>query len=324
MICEKCGKMFDDALSKCPWCNEIQADNMEELKEDNEKQEESLTSKSFCKYCGSEIEAGKNYCKHCGNSTVEKGKMHCTQCGEVLEEKQQFCERCGHKVPVVVLPKSVAGMKEKMSKKKIAVFLSSFVLAVALIITGIIFIPKLFISYEDYLTDGNYEKAYEKANDEEKKIVMKENIVAINSISAKDNLKDASSFVLRKAYIPDDMSNVVLEVQGANSYGGNVTGWYLYYYSKNDGEYKFWGSQSDLEKEEEKSYDDADEKLEKSLNNLSKTVIKELMKDDKNKVDLSVVDRINELNQKGQLKSTKLLDGAKQLLDKNKEEEKES
>lgn len=324
MKCTVCGNELEDEVLECPYCHEKMQEQITEISSDASKQDSvnnTQDNRMFCKHCGTEIEEGKCYCKHCGNSIEEKGKKHCTQCGQVLEERQQFCDKCGQKVALVVLPKGIDRVKNKLTKKKLLALIAAFIVIIGLIVTAVCILPKLFISTEDFLVEGNYEKAYEKAKEEQKSLVIKENIVAVLSNESKGSMKDADSFVLRDAYVTSNASSVVLQIQGANSYGGNVTNWWMYMYSKEDGEFKLWDSISDFEEEEENEWDDSDEKLEKSLNNLSRKMVKAIINDEKNKLDSGVVDRINEVNKNGKLSSVELMDVAKNELEKNKDNE---
>lgn len=80
-----------------------------------------------------------------------------------------------------------------------------------MVITGAILIPKLLIPYDTYMIEGDYEKAYNKAGDEEKELVIKENIAVVVSALTKEKLKDSSSFVLREVYVEKGMKNVVVK-----------------------------------------------------------------------------------------------------------------
>ncbi len=316
--CEKCGNVYSDEILECPYCNREEQNSITDAAEAEQKPE---TDKCFCKYCGTEIVKGNDFCTHCGRSIEKKGVKHCVQCGQILTEGQQFCDKCGQKVAFAVLPKSVEKIKRKLNKKLIIVLLAALVAVAGLAVVAVNVIPKLFVSPEDYLVQGNYEKAYEKAKKEKKDLVFRENIVAAVSRDAKENLKDANSFVLREAYVTDDALNVVLGVQGANSFGGTVTSWCVYTYEKEDKKFILWNNITDFEKEEDYSWDDSNEKFEKALQNLSKTLAKSIIEEEKNKLDSEVVDRINGLNKEGELSSVELMDVVKEKLDSIEDEE---
>ncbi len=169
-----------------------------------------------------------------------------------------------------------------------------------MVITGAILIPKLLIPYDTYMIEGDYEKAYNKAGDEEKELVIKENIAVVVSALTKEKLKDSSSFVLREVYVEKGMKNVVVKEQGNNSIGAAVTG-YVWF-----------------------QWDDRDEQIDKMAGNLVKGHVKEAISNKKFKMSTAVTDRINGLNKKGKLGDIELLDEAKAILGKkeNKEEAK--
>ena len=174
--------------------------------------------------------------------------------------------------------------------------------------------PKIFISMEGYLEQGNYEKAYKKAKtDDDKKAVKVENLAAVQSAYSADNLKDPSSFSLRDVYYNDyeyegeTTPHLVLYISGANSYGASVSSYWIYTYSKDENKWKYYSSVSDLSEEEYSKYDDDDELIEKVLNNTARDYIKEAMKDGY-KLDKDGVKRINKMFEDDTLDDVELLD----------------
>lgn len=336
--CEKCQKEYDDNLDNCPYCSlefvteTTSADSHKETEDhqDTDLQEnsdrgqnlprESELPQMFCKYCGNEILNGNDYCSYCGRDVYDKEKKHCTKCGNLLEPKQTFCDKCGQKASTVVIPKKIMNAKEKVTKKKMIVSIIAAVLVIGLVITGVNVIPKLFVKYDTYMAEGNYEKAYDKAGKDEKDLVIKENIAAIVSSLVKETLKDSSSFVLREVYIEDGMKNVVIKEQGNNSYGGAVSGYVWYQWNDEKSEFESWGSCSDFDKEEIKSWDDTDDMVDKLAGNIVKNHVKDVIDKKELKMDSSVVDRINGLNKSGKLGDVKLLAQAKEILDKKDDE----
>lgn len=324
--CEVCQKEFDDALENCPYCatkseNSVDYESPTAETSVTKEMEQNATtdeysepqSKLFCKHCGNEI-VNSDYCNRCGCDIYDENKKHCTKCGNVLETKQTFCDKCGQKVSIVVMPKSVSNIKDKFSKKKIIAAVIVFVFLVSMVITGVKLIPKLFVTCDTYMAEGDYKKAYDKAGDDEKELVIKENIAAIVSSLTKESLKDSSSFVLREVYVEENMTNVVLKEQGNNSYGGAVSGYVWYQWDDEAAEFRLWGSCQDFEEEEFNSWDDTDAKIEKMADNLVKNHVKDVVSEKKLKMDSAVVDRINELNKNGKLGDIKLLDEAKTIL----------
>lgn len=330
--CEVCQKEFDDLLENCPYCSTKSANSVEyespvnptvETSVANEVEQNATTddysepqSKLFCKYCGNEIINNEDYCNRCGRNIYDEDKKHCTNCGKELEAKQSFCDKCGQKVSIIVMPKAVSDVKNKFSKKKIIAAAIGLVVLVSMVITGVKLLPKLFVTYDTCMAEGDYQKAYDKAGDDEKELVIKENIAAIVSSLTKESLKDSSSFVLREVYVDEGMKNVVLKEQGNNSYGGAVSGYVWYQWDDEDAEFKSWGSCNNFEEEEFKSWDDTDDKIEKLADNIVKIYVKKVVSQKKLKMDSAVVDRINGLNKNGKLGDIMLLDEAKTILGK--------
>lgn len=322
--CEVCQREYDDQLENCPYCVGKTADSLNNgsstpptVNQNNTTDSVSESqSKLFCKYCGNEIVKNNDYCNHCGRDIYDEDKKHCTNCGKVLEANQTFCDKCGQKVSNVIIPKAVYDVKNKFGKKKIITATIALVVLVGVIITGVTFIPKLFIPYDTYMAEGDYQKAYNRAGDDEKKLVIKENIAAIVASLTKESFKDSNSFVLREVYVEENMKNVVLKEQGSNSYGGTVSGYVWYQWDDKSAEFKSMGSCNNFETEEFYSWDDTDDKLEKLANNLVKSHVKTVISEKKLQMESAVAERINELNKNGKLESIKLLDETKAILEK--------
>ena len=337
--CEICQKEFDENLETCPYCNTNPADsvnynspenqttvekNLTDGETQNDTSDESfeLQTKLFCKHCGNEIINNNDYCNHCGRDVNDKNIKHCINCGKVLEAKQTFCDKCGQKVSNIKIPNAISNVKNKFSKKKIIVAAIALVVLVSIVITGVKLIPNLFVSYDAYMAEGDYEKAYDKAGNDEKELVIKENIAAIVSSLTKESLKDSTSFVLREVYVEEGMKNIVLKEQGNNSYGGAVSGYVWYRWDDENAEFEAWGSCNDFDVEEFKSWDDTNDMIDKLANNLVKTHVKDVISEKKLKMDSAVVDRINQLNKNGKLENIKLLDEAKTILEKKDDDTK--
>ena len=130
-----------------------------------------------------------------------------------------------------------------------------------LAVLAIVLLPKLFVTPEKLSNKGEYRKAYEKAEGEEKFNVLAESMV--NSIiqEAKDSMKDPDSFELRDAWYyyfkRDDGrlgQQIVLYIKGANSYGGMVSYYWLYVYDADDGVFEFWDSYDTIETDQNDEY----------------------------------------------------------------------
>ena len=179
---------------------------------------------------------------------------------------------------------SVSEQKSNV-KKKIIVLLVALGLIVLVILAAAKILPKVFMDYEGYMEQGNYVKAYEKAETEDEKlIVLCENAAMVESEESASSLKDPSSFVLRNGYLQkkkDSDGNysyrLVLHISGNNSYGASVSSYWLFVYNGKKDKWEYWASISDFDKEKFKSWDDYDDKLEKTINNLCRDYIKEAM-----------------------------------------------
>lgn len=244
-----------------------------------------------CEACGKEIEINQAFCPQCGKST---GNMIDTD--DKFESNQFDAEAYKMNAP---------------KKKNLIKLIIGAVIAAIVIVTGVLVVPKLFVSVEDLCAQGKYEEAYEKAEDDEKLEIKIENAVAVQSAFCVDNLKDPDSFVLREAYYKEGSSvytdSLVLNVSGANSYGAKVSSYWLFTYDSEECEWSYCCSLADLSQEEVSSYDDEDERFEKAMNNLYRLNIKstiqygiELSKD--------AVKRINTMFEQDILDEVKLLD----------------
>lgn len=251
-------------------------------------------SMETCTKCGTVFNEGQAFCAKCGTPRGGVKKNVCGKCGAELQEGQEFCSKCGQKAGLIVesnvstaINQFNAGVEEANAKKKKAPLITavSIVVLVLLVIVGIILAPKIFMGAEGYMEQGNYEKAYQKAKkDDDKLAVQVENLVAVQSAFAADNLKDPSSFSLRDAYYLESTDsdgksekNLVLYISGANSYGASVSSYWLFIWDADDREWEYYTSVSDLSKEDYESWDDSDEMIEKLLNNMARDDIKEAM-----------------------------------------------
>lgn len=256
-----------------------------------------------CVNCGAPIGDGQAFCPKCGTPKGGAKKNVCSKCGAELEERQEFCPKCGQKVGLVIDVgvnsainqfNAVVNQANQKKKKKPAI-IAIIAVAAVLVVLGVIFVPKLFKSAEDYMAMGNYEKAYSTASkSSEKDAVIIENNVAVCSSKCIDSLKDSKSFELRDAWCDYDKGYVVLKVAANNSYGNTVINHWLYYYSTSDQKWNLYDTYTDFDKQTEYSWDSADDKLEKAIHNLGLTFIGSTMTSS-NKLSNAGVKRINSL-----------------------------
>ncbi|MBP0982098.1 MAG: zinc-ribbon domain-containing protein [Oscillospiraceae bacterium] len=292
-----------------------------------------------CKKCGAALGDGQDFCPKCGTPKNAPEKPVCAKCGAEITEGHDFCPKCGHKVGLTVdsgVSSAISQFNEnqtKKNKKKIIVPIVAVAIAIGLIGGGIAVVPKLMIDTAGYIEQGDLEKAYSKAktdedkqlvadaymakgdyglaydrapNDESKKMIKYESIAAERSAFSADNLKDPSSFSLREAYYNDyddegeTTPHLVLYISGANSYGANVSSYWLYTYDNDDKEWEYYCSVSDLSDEEISDYDDADEMIEKIVNNSGRDYIKEA-RSSGTKLSKDSINRINDMFTDGTL-----------------------
>ena len=270
-----------------------------------------------CKKCGAALGDGQEFCPKCGAPKNAPQALVCSKCGTELMEGQEFCPKCGQKAGFAVdssVGSAIAQFNEtqaKKNKKKILVPIIAIVVVLALIGGGIAIVPKLLIDTEGYIEKGDYEKAYAKAktdeekqmvadaymakgdyrlaydrapNDSSKKMVMLESIAAERSAYSANNLKDPSSFKLRDIYYHEtkydsgkDANFLVLYIQGANSYGANISSYWLYDWDDEKNQFTYFCSVSDLSKEDYSKYDDWEESLQKAIDNSGRTYISNAM-----------------------------------------------
>lgn len=268
-----------------------------------------------CSKCGAELAEGQDFCPKCGTPRVKKNI--CGKCGAELQEGQEFCPKCGQKVGLSVdsgvssaINQFNAGVdKANAKKKKTPIIIAVAVVIIALVaIAGVKLAPKIFVSVDDLCAQGNYEKAYSKANDDEKDQVYAENLVAVLSAQAADGLKDRSSFELRDAWFDKGNQAVVLQVGGKNSYGGVVTNYWYYTYDKDDKEYQLYVTLSDLDEESYSKYDDTDEMLEKLLKNAARETVSKIIKNSSMKLDKKSIKNINNMFSEDTLDNVELID----------------
>lgn len=292
-----------------------------------------------CKKCGAALGDGQDFCPKCGTPKNAPKNPVCAKCGAEITEGHDFCPKCGHKVGLTVdngVSSAISQFNEKQkkkNKKKIIIPIVAITIVIGLIVAGVIIIPKLMMDTEGYIKKGDLEKAYSKAktdedkqlvadaymakgdyrlaydkapNDESKKMVKYESMAAERSAYSADNLKDPSSFSLRDAYYDDYVyegettPHIVLYISGANSYGANVSSYWVYTWSDKKNKWTYYCSVSDLTDEEYSKYDDADEMVDKALNNVGRKYIRNAMSLG-TKLSKDSVNRINDMFKDGKL-----------------------
>lgn len=313
--CPGCGYGIDDGkermLYKCPECGSTTGGNLSSfvpINVMNVLKTVSHKEKMFCKRCGQELDTNLEYCPRCGESIIKDKVWFCSNCGFRAEKDTKFCPNCGKKFPT----KLNIGINAKaMPIKKVSILLSLIVVLMIGLVAGVKIIPRILVTPEELMAEGNYEKAYAKASEEDKDTILIENLIIDICNEIKEYMKDPSSFELRDVwYETSGRKRIVLYTSGKNSMGG-VTG-SLDFYFFTDGKYKMFTSIDDMEVEEFYSFDDVEDKVEKVINNIARICIQEIQVDS-NKVDDKVIDRINKLSEDDIMKEVELLDDVKNI-----------
>lgn len=281
----------------------------------------------YCQKCGYFLAENARLCPQFGNQIVKASPEHSD---EVADEPMQSPpaeapvapEVTADPVAPIATAPSFAGsatqimyppiymppVKPKMSAgKKVGIIFGIVGAVMVLAVCGVLLLPKLLISTEELLAQGNYEKAYAYAKEEEKADIVTENLIAVVCKEVVDGLKDPSSFELRKAWYDEEKQHLILKVSGKNSYGGVVSNYWYYTYDEEDKQYSLYVTLSDLEDEKTYSWDDTDERMEKVLKNLARKVVKEMIADDTLAIKKESVTRINDLFANDLLENVELL-----------------
>lgn len=225
-------------------------------------EEQRTNPTDVCVKCGAPLGDGQEFCPKCGTPKGGEKKRVCSKCGAELQDGQEFCPKCGQKADLQIdagvnsaISQFNAGVNKAndAKKKKPIKAIIAAVIALAVIVAGVLVVPKIFVSVEDLCAQGNYEKAYAKASGSEKNEVLAENVIAYLSMESSDSLKDPSSFSLRDAYYNVSYNEekdriyqqAVLYISGANSYGASVSSYWLWV-ADEYGDWSFFGTCSRL------------------------------------------------------------------------------
>ena len=286
-------------------------------------EEQGSNTMTICSNCGTKLSDDQDFCPKCGTPKGKVKNNFCEKCGAELQEGQEFCAKCGQKVDLKIdagvnsainqFNNNVSKANKKVKRKPIII--AAVTLAViAIVISAVLLAPSIFKSADDYMAIGDYEKAYSMVKSEDEKTeVYAENAAAVQSAFSADNLKDPSSFKLRDAYYHettnidgDPIERLVLFISGTNSYGANVSSYWLYTWDSDSNSWEYFCSVSDLTDEEYSIYDDDDEEPQKLINNLGRSIIESAMSDGV-KLDKEAINRINTQFNNGTLDAVDLL-----------------
>lgn len=282
-----------------------------------------------CLNCGAELKPDEDFCPKCGTKYGKTKKIICPNCHNEVEFGMKFCGKCGAKIDLKTSDK-IDYVKNNFTKKKMGKkILIILIIIIALIFVGIIgknIYSALSVSVDELISQEKYEDAYKKAKTDEDKnnvlnammqkgkfqeaynISQDENVVLTNELAyycneISEGLKDPTSFSLREVYFDREAQQIVFSVNGTNSYGGTVVGYWYYTYNSTDKKYSLFTYVSDLDDENTYSWDTSSERLEKALKNIARTRIKTIMSDDNNRINNQVIDNINTLFKNETLKN---------------------
>lgn len=249
---------------------------------------------------------------------ISPPEKFCARCGEKLLDGQYFCPKCGKKCRCDVdsslnstgehFPPHNTPQKRRQAK---AILIGVVALVVIVAIAAIFL--KLFRPMNDYLAEGDYEKAYSIASESEKNEVVKENIIAYISKDIPSMLKNPNSFELLDAWYDSTKRWIVLYVSGTNSYGGTVASYYYYTPERDGNGWELYCTVSDLEEDAipEVNYsDDFYDKFEIVIQNAAKSYISDVISDNSFKLGKNGIKNINHLFDEGVLNDVMLLDAA--------------
>lgn len=273
--------------------------------EETKAEENNRVKEEKCLNCGATLKPEQEFCPKCGMKRGTQKKLYCPTCGEEVKVGQKFCPKCGGKTNIGV--NNVMDSIIRTCKKNMKKIIIILILVVGLFLIGKQVLPKIFISTNDLLAQGEYEKAYKKAKSKEKEDIEAENLIAVLCNDVIEGYKDPSSFELRDAWYDRDKKVVVLKTGGKNSYGGIVFSYDYFTYSEDKEKYEYYCSLSDLKKEETSKYDDYEETIEKILKNAARSVVSEVINDDDCKLSNDRVKNINHLFKEDKLDEIELI-----------------
>lgn len=240
---------------------------------------------NICQNCGTPMSEGQMFCPNCGTRKAEQPVQPaqpeqvaqpvqnvCPNCGTQLMPGQGFCPNCGAKADMAVdagvssaINQFNAGVVQtnEANKKKPMKAIIAAIVALAIIVVGVVALPKMFVSVEGLCEQGRYAEAYEKAEGSEKDEVLAENMCAVLSEVTSTKLKNPSSFKLLRAYYYPFINSegelggyVILYSSGENSYGGTVSDYMAYVWSPSDQQWNYWGSCDTYEEESGDEFED--------------------------------------------------------------------
>ena len=208
-------------------------------------------------------------------------------------------------------------MDRKRKKQVIIIIGALFILGIIMLLIQ----SGIFKSSEDYLREGNYQKAYDKAKDEkQKENILRENTTAVLLVKISRKVDTPKTLKLRNAYEPDGARGktageyFVVYVDGGDTLGNVAGNYYVYRSDGKNGSWKLLDKVVTLEYESMRKLDKYAEKIFGKLKNYKKEKHREKPRDiilrakkAGQSLDKGSVQRINEFFQEGKLDEVKAI-----------------
>lgn len=230
----------------------------------------------------------------------------CPSCGAPLIEGASYCGSCGAKVGNT---EPIPANSKKNKNTRVKLIIGIAVAIVVCVVIAVFAVPAITITPQQLVARGDFEKAYNKASDDQKQEVLVANLATVCSKDLIEDLNDPDSYRLRSLYFDADSGGMVLEVSASNEAGGLSTSWYYYRYNKEKKEYQLDLGPSTFEDEiiYETQYtvggktihhyhETAESLVRKMLENNMRERMRKLVTDN-NEISSDYVDSINELHE---------------------------
>ncbi len=275
-----------------------------------------------CKRCGHHLKNSESFCPICG--TPVNRNRRCVKCNTELLPEHNFCPVCGRDANasshgIMLRRRNSKGTRKiVLTKKKMII---AGLLLIIFIFGGFSWkkwIAPMFVPTDKWLAEGNFERAYDKAGEDEKQDVLIENLIIDLCNREIDYMNDSDSFNIRRGWIDVKNGNLVLLIGGKNSFGGSVINMWVFTYSSEQRKYISVGSYSDLEGEEINPWDDTDDMIEKLADNIGKIIATSTAKAE-NQIKKEIIKNINSLHKRKMLDSIDLLDEVKTIYPRKNE-----
>lgn len=285
--------------------NDISKELIQPEVSSQELNDSNLSNIPKCLNCGAALQEEQEFCHKCGMKKGDVKKILCLKCGAEVNVGQKFCPMCGNKTEIKMENK-IDFVKKKFKKHTKIICISAVIIVILFVVSKTI-LPQLLISTSELLAQGDYERAYQKANEVEKVEILKENLLATLCNEIIDEYKDPSSFELRDAWFDEGGKSIVIRSSGKNSYGGVVSSYNYFIYDEDEDKFSFFCNLSSLVQEEYSRYDTTDELAEKLAYNVARSVVSTIIEKDECKIRKSSISNINNLVKQKKIDEVQLL-----------------